>query len=146
MPSDGPRRCARVRRCRIGPAGPRAALAALIADIGREGIAARARRDAEIVLAEVLNNIVEHAYGGRGGWVEATLRYAPGAIIVCLRDGGRCHAGPPPDAPGRRAHQAPGRGAAEGGYGLPIVRALARGMRHRRHGGVNRLELTLPRG
>jgi serine/threonine-protein kinase RsbW len=134
------------RRCTIGGAGPRALLAALMDDLGRIGVTARALRDAEIVLAEVLNNIVEHAYAGRGGWVEVTLRLAPGLVTVRLRDGGRRHSGPPPGAPGRRAHQAAGRTPAEGGYGLPIVRALARRVRHARRERENRLELALPRG
>ena len=115
-------------------------------DLGRIGVTARALRDAEIVLAEVLNNIVEHAYAGRGGWVEVRLRLAPGLVAVRLRDGGRRHSGPPPGAPGRRAHQAAGQTPAEGGYGLPIVRALARRVRHERYERENRLELGLPRG
>ena len=136
----------RTRRCTIGGAGPRALLAALMEDLDRIGMTARALRDAEIVLAEVLNNIAEHAYAGRGGWVEVRLRLAPGVVAVVLRDGGRRHSGPPPGAPGRRAHQAVGRTPAEGGYGLPIVRALARRVRHERRERENRLELALPRG
>lgn len=38
------------------------------------------RGTAEIVLAEALNNVVEHAYAGRRGKIELWLRLLPGAL------------------------------------------------------------------
>lgn len=81
-----------VRRYRLGtdPAALRAGLALLTLELARLGLRDQALTDAEIVLAEVLNNIGEHAYGGAGGWVDVALvARAPGGVCCLIRDRGR---------------------------------------------------------
>ncbi len=90
------------------------------------------RRDAVLIaLAEVLNNIAEHAYGGMAGPVTVNLRRGAGAVTVRVLDKGdtaplfACAEAPDP------AH------LPEGGFGLPLIRALAEGLVQQRRLGCN---------
>lgn len=109
------------------------------AGIGRDG-----RDLAEIVLAEVLNNVAEHAYDGRGGPVDLRLRRCTGAVVCLVRDhgrpmpGGQAPAGRPP-AMGATLDDLP-----EGGFGWYLIRSLVYDLRYRRLRGCNRLRLALP--
>lgn len=96
---------------------------------------------AEIVLAEVLNNIVEHAYAEHGrGVVELGVRPVPGALAFTIRDdglpmtGGAVPKGHPPDL------SVPLDDLPEGGFGWLMIHDLTRDLRYRRIG--NRNELT----
>lgn len=100
----------------------------------------------ELVVAEVLNNIVEHAYRDRPA----------GRIIVCLafRATGLCadftdygcempgH-GPPE---GRAVDlDRPPEALPEGGFGWFLIRSLTTELRYRRADGANHLSLTVAR-
>jgi serine/threonine-protein kinase RsbW len=128
------------------PLALRAGLGRLMVDLSHLGMAPQARIDAEIVLAEVLNNIAEHAYAGAGGPIRLALIASPGDDVACLiADCGRpmpqtAAPTPPPRGPVN------GAAIAEGGYGLALVAALAPGGRYRRLVGRNWLRLTLAMG
>ncbi|PTE16352.1 ATP-binding protein [Pseudogemmobacter blasticus] len=93
------------------------------------------RSNAEIVLAEVLNNIAEHAYAGRPGPIRLWVAREPGRLCLRVEDEGRPMPGhrlPPDRLP------APGE-LAEGGFGWHLIRALASDLRYDRCGSLNRL-------
>lgn len=98
----------------------------------------------EIALAEVFNNIVEHAYGDAGqGRIEVSVEMRdPGMHFMIVDYGkpmpaGRLPGGAPAD-PSRDAHE-----QAEGGYGLYMIRQLARKLRYERVDGRNRLSFRI---
>lgn len=102
---------------------------------------------AELVLAEALNNVVEHAYRDAApGWVQLRCRKRADGIHVTIRDRG---------APMPRRHAPTGRLAdvvltpvevSEGGYGWFIIRGLARDIAYRREAGMNVLSFRLAIG
>lgn len=100
------------------------------------------RAMAELVLAEVLNNVVEHAYGGQAGRIALRLRRQPAGLAFCVVDDGCAM----PDGP-LSSRTAPTVGPdgdlPQGGFGLPLIRALAHALRYRRHRGYNVLSVTL---
>lgn len=89
-----------------------------------------------LVLAEVLNNVAEHAYGGAVGPVAVSLRRGGGGIVAQVLDrgcdapviAGLCPA--PVDLP-------------EGGFGFGLIRALATGVEQRRRMGCNVLRFCV---
>jgi serine/threonine-protein kinase RsbW len=96
---------------------------------------------AEIVLAEVLNNIVEHAGGPRGGARVAVALWPAAAGILCrVRDDGRPLPGHdlPAAAPPVPAS------LPEGGFGWVLIRGLTRDLAYRRRRGRNELVFTIP--
>lgn len=99
-----------------------------------------------VALAEVLTNIVEHGYEGRGGApIELAWAASASGFVVEVRDGGRPiprdrldWAGPtttfgfdPTDI----------GGLPEGGMGLGIIKTAFDHVAYRSQGGVNRLRL-----
>lgn len=107
----------------------RAALQGLTLALGHRGISEPDRGTAEIVLAEVLNNIVEHAYQSAAGEIEVTIRLGPSALDCRVADsghpmpGGLLPAGAPPPLP-------PEGELAEGGYGWYLIRSLSQDLRY----------------
>ena len=98
----------------------------------------------QIVLAEALNNIVEHAYGAPGmGKIELTLCLLDDHIQVELRDSGK----PMPDrvipsADSPRTGPAP-ETLPEGGFGWKIIDDLTQDLNYRRNPGGNVLRFRL---
>ena len=96
----------------------------------------------ELVLAEVLNNVVEHAYAGcPEGIVRLFARSGGDEIEVTVTDSGKSFpAGVPPlrDFPVVDADDPP-----EGGFGWPLIRALCTALRYRREGERNILDFTM---
>jgi serine/threonine-protein kinase RsbW len=100
---------------------------------------------AELVLAEVLNNIVEHAYARTSGDIEVRLLATAGGITCKVIDAGVAmpdHAppsgslpagigGPPDDLP-------------EGGFGWHLIRTLTRDLAYERQNGRNHLSFVIP--
>lgn len=122
------------------PLAVRQVLHRLIADLEGRDIPPEARGAAEIVLAEALNNVVEHAYAEAGGEIEFEL--------VPERDGLRCSIVDRGAAmPGLRLPEGAlpaGDQPAEGGFGWFLIRSLARDLRYDRVEGTNRLSFSLP--
>jgi serine/threonine-protein kinase RsbW len=99
-----------------------------------------ARGTAEIVMAEVLNNIVEHAYGEAGGWIEMALHSEAGGIDCHIMDTGRPFPlGEPP------AGNLPDLSTdlPEGGFGWALIRAFAEDLRYERRDGWNHIRFRI---
>lgn len=99
---------------------------------------------AEIVLAEVLNNIVEHAYQDHGrGVIELGVESLPGWLAFTIRDdglpmpGGKPPDGSPPDL------SVPFGALPEGGFGWLMIHELTQGLSYRRIGNRNELRFRL---
>ncbi|WP_121060530.1 ATP-binding protein [Chachezhania antarctica] len=98
----------------------------------------------EIVLAEALNNVVEHAYAARpGGKIRVRLRRTRSHLVVTIRDTGRPFPGKrlPPfvelDLSGSLDS------LPEGGFGWSLIRDLTGAVRYRHISGVNVLYLRM---
>lgn len=120
----------------------RALLAGMRARLRAHGLPETACGTVEIVLAEALNNIVEHAYDGtEGGEIALQAVLGPDGLTVTLSDHGAAL-----PAPGLPAGHLPelGTGTAalpEGGFGWFLIRSLTREVHHAREAGANRLTL-----
>jgi serine/threonine-protein kinase RsbW len=98
----------------------------------------------EVVLAEVMNNVAEHAYAWRrDGEMILGLRQTRDGIIVSVTDEGL----PMPDADlpfgDRLDPTMPLADMPEGGFGWLIIRQLARDVTYVREGGVNQLSFRI---
>ena len=98
----------------------------------------------EVVLAEVLNNVAEHAYAWRrDGEMLLGLRMTAEGLVVSVTDEGL----PMPDAElpfGERLDPTvPVGDLPEGGFGWLIIRQLARDVSYVRQDGVNQLSFRI---
>ena len=94
----------------------------------------------EIVLAETLNNITEHAYGDQGGPICMRARAAWGKLTVVIHDRGAplppgivLAGGPDGIDPGALP---------EGGFGWHLIRSLATEVSHNRMARWNELKVV----
>ena len=108
-------------------------------------LSAEGRGTAELVLAEVLNNIAEHAYAAGAGPVEVTLAAGRTGILCRIVDKGVALPGESlpeghlPGGPGTALADLP-----EGGFGWHLIRALTADLAYQRSDGCNRLSFLLP--
>ena len=108
-----------------------------LCDLGEE-----ARGTAEIVLAEVLNNIVEHAYADQPGEIRVEVMQGDAGIRCQIRDRGRPMPGGMPPL-GHLKPLAEGDDLPEGGFGWFLIRALVQDLTYDRDGGENILSFRL---
>ena len=136
----------RVTLAAADPEQVRAALGCLVQALAARGVAVADRGTAELVLAEALNNISEHAYAGPGaGPVAVALRVGRHHITARLRDRGRPMPGLRPPR-GTLPGGGPDRASLpEGGFGWFLIRDLCAALRYRRAAGENRLTLRIAR-
>ncbi len=119
----------------------RVTLARITAALVRQGLTPEDRSSAEIVLAEVLNNIVEHGYApGDPGPIWLAIMIEPDRLQVTISDFG---------APLPPALLQPGFGPdpqalPEGGFGWFLIHSLTTDLRAGRTGTLNRLSFRLP--
>ena len=102
---------------------------------------ATARGTAQIVIAEALNNIVEHAYASGAGEIELSLRRSGGKLSVRITDRGQPMPGntlPAGALPAPDPANPP-----EGGFGWFLIRSLTQDLRYCRSGGCNHLFFRL---
>jgi serine/threonine-protein kinase RsbW len=124
------------------PMAVRAALRRLVGDLEGLAVPSEALGAAEIVLAEALNNIVEHAYSERGGEIDLILEPGPDGLRCAIEDrGGPLPGLALPDGLLPAAEDGP----PEGGFGWFLIRSIARDIRYDRTDGTNRLTFSLPR-
>ncbi|MBL4926828.1 ATP-binding protein [Fuscibacter oryzae] len=104
-------------------------------------LTADGRSTTELVLAEVLNNVVEHAYARYPGEIELRLTVDPACLHCQIIDSGlpmpeeRLPAGDPPNL---------GGDLPEGGFGWNLIRTLTTGLEYHRLAGRNYLQFSLP--
>jgi serine/threonine-protein kinase RsbW len=126
------------------PRAVRAALGSVTNRLASAGIGPDVRAEVELVLGEVLNNVVEHAFSdGRTGRVSVVLR-TDGARLRCevRDDGGQMPEGRLPR--GHLPQDAPSPDELpEGGFGWFLIRSLAADISYRRVAGANRMRFTL---
>ncbi|MFN6952655.1 MAG: ATP-binding protein [Albidovulum sp.] len=129
---------------RADPVAIRRSLSRMLACPPLSGLGVEARGAAELVLAEILNNVAEHAYGAAGGTVEVTLSPDAGGVLCQIVDAGR----PMPN--GRLpegklpASTAPLQDLPEGGFGWHLIRSLCADITYTRSEGRNRLMFLIP--
>lgn len=126
------------------PQATRSVLSDIEQALERCGVPASTRETIELVLAEVINNVVEHAYAERPGPVELRLRATAGAIDCVIIDegtgmpGGKLPGGTRPSVGGALAD------LPEGGFGWSLIRDLTGDLSYRRTGGKNHLSFRIP--
>jgi serine/threonine-protein kinase RsbW len=95
------------------------------------------RRDLELVLAEALNNVAEHAYAQMpGGEVRVTVTRKSDHLLISIRDHGVAMPVHRPQVPTPTEN-----GSSEGGRGWLLINALCRKVSYERLAGTNRLML-----
>ena len=137
VPESGAERACRIR-IENRAIAVREGLKELFDDPLLHGLTVAEQGQAEIVLAEVLNNIVEHAYAQFPGETEVLVAREDGALCFHITDCGLPYPGaamPKGDLPALDAlHDMP-----EGGFGWYLIRRLTSGLTYRRDAGQNRL-------
>jgi serine/threonine-protein kinase RsbW len=124
------------------PAAVRAALARLLAAAPVQDLPEDDRGTVELVLAEVLNNVAEHAYAGGSGPVEVGLCATPLGLACRIVDRGL--AMPNGELPtGALPHSTPAD-LPEGGFGWHLIRSLTADLTYARSAGQNRLSFLIP--
>ncbi|WP_050526950.1 ATP-binding protein [Pseudorhodobacter aquimaris] len=104
---------------------------------------ADARGTAEIVLAEVFNNVVEHAYATRQGRIKVCLKNHPDGVLVTVIDSGSPF--PQQQLPqGLLPEINAWDDLPEGGFGWYLIRSQVRHLSYQREGKHNRLTFCLP--
>ena len=116
----------------------RTALADALAGLGYLGLSNEERGTLEIVLAEALNNVVEHA--ARAGGIELRINGAGRTLRCAVIDDGEPMTGTIAE---RAAPPDPFR-LDEGGFGCFLIAALAEDVRYVSRAGRNRLSFRLP--
>jgi serine/threonine-protein kinase RsbW len=100
----------------------------------------------QLVLAEALNNVVEHALAGTRGMTLVEIRGSIGdhfLELVVIDEGSAMQEGhaPRPNAPDVGGDMAD---LPEGGFGWFLINTLAQDIRYERRGEFNHLSLRLP--
>lgn len=97
----------------------------------------------ELVLAEALNNVVEHAYARFPGQIEVELRRGTDQLHFHIADKGLPMPGAEPPQ-GRLPEVGAFDDLPEGGFGWFLIRSLAQDLRYRREGERNMLSFDVP--
>jgi len=127
------------------PDSVRDGLARILALPPLTGLSDDDRGTAEVVLAEVLNNIGEHAYAGGAGTVEVTLVPVMAGLDCLVVDQGVTMPGnQPPTGRLTVGPETPVPDLLEGGFGWHLIRVLTQDLAYARIDGCNRLSFTLP--
>jgi serine/threonine-protein kinase RsbW len=138
-----------------------AAVIALGEALARTDLCEDLRIDVELVAAEAMNNVVEHAYReGGSGWLEILVEMAASGPAIGVVDGGRplpvgllgpiapdgCGVTPAFEGSpsGRTAVEEPDE-MAEGGFGWQMIRSCAAAICYERTEGMNRLRIEVGR-
>lgn len=129
-------------------AATRKALAQLLNGLEPLGLEPEECSTVELVLAEVLNNIVEHAYPDpdRPGPIHIHCSHARDGLHLIIRDQGLPMPGGQPPLGLAQSVTVAVDDLPEGGFGWFLVRDLARDLSYRRTAGVNQLEVRLAVG
>ncbi len=135
-----------VHRTLSGPFAVRAALIEIAGKLDGAGLPPEIAASAQIVLAEVLNNVVEHAYGFRdGGVIMLHIWVAEDALWCETNDhGAALPEGRLPDGTFPQIDPQDACNLPEGGFGWALVRELADEITYDRVARTNRLHFRIP--
>lgn len=126
------------------PRDVRRTCVAVEADLRAAGVSSDAAARMELICAEVLNNIVEHAMSDQpDGWIEVHIDPAAPGCLTFLDNGAPMPDGVPLQATGPDM-SAPKETLSEGGYGWHLIRSLAEHVEYDRSDGKNSVRITLP--
>lgn len=135
------------------PFAVRAGLARMFAAPPLANLSADHRGTVQVVLAEVLNNIAEHAYTGGNGEISVSLRQTGAGLHCLVTDDGVAMPGgtlPVGNHPAQRhgrpdlpLQDMPLADLPEGGFGWHLIRRLTQDLHYARVGGQNRLTFLI---
>lgn len=127
------------------PHGVRAGLLQMRKLLCGDGVNRNDRGTCETVLAEVMNNIVEHAYADRhDGGIDVVLVHDGFGLRVDITDSGAPMPGECLPGPYRSSLDVAPCDLPEGGFGWAMIRDLTTGLEYRRTDGINRLRFRIP--
>ncbi|CUH75524.1 ATP-binding protein [Tropicibacter naphthalenivorans] len=99
----------------------------------------------ELALAEVLNNVVEHAYRDRSdGEIRVDLKFADSCLRARIVDFGAPMPGGVPPCGKMADLDVPTEDLPEGGFGWFLIRSLANRLTYHQCDGANHLTLEIP--
>lgn len=99
----------------------------------------------ELVLAEVMNNIAEHAYADpTRGAIEVTAKLEHGRLCCEVRDWGIEIPAAVMTPPSSATAETDLADLPEGGWGWSLILGLTEALRYRRDGGMNALSFEIP--
>ena len=112
-----------------------------------DGLEQEERGSVELVLAEVLNNVVEHAYGPEErGWISLFCTPGPDGLQFRIQDSGRpMPEGIPPMGSPAALPEAL-EALPEGGFGWFLIRDLSHDVSYQRQGELNVLSFRIKVG
>jgi serine/threonine-protein kinase RsbW len=123
---------------RAEPSSVRAALRRITTAVPVCNLSGDQRGTVELVLAEVLNNVAEHAYADAAGHVAVTVALIPdGLACEVMDEGAAMPDGQPPEG------RLPEGDLPEGGFGWHLIRSLTCDLAYRRQRGSNRLSFVI---
>lgn len=126
------------------PLEVRRALERVLGDLSPLDLSEDERGTVELVLAEVLNNVVEHAYSEEAsGVIEITVLQGARRLFCTVTDQGRPMPGLAAPSGIAADVDVPMEALPEGGFGWFLIRELSRDLRYCREGGENRLSFSL---
>ena len=118
------------------PAAIRAGLQEMFSSELLMALSDGSRGNVEIVLAEALNNVVEHAYANYTDNIEIGITCGNGFLFVRIADAGIPMPGD--DLPGGRLWKATdSQHPQEGGFGWYLIRSLSQDLTYARDGSLN---------
>lgn len=124
------------------PTAVRDGLRALLDTLLLQSLPEDGRGTAEIVLAEALNNIVEHAYAQHDGEIEISLQLRRNELLCKVSDtGAPMPGGQLPN--GVLTTLGDFADLPEGGFGWHLIRSLSKDLTYHREGGRNLLSFRL---
>lgn len=126
-----------------GDHATRAVLADLVETLSGNGVLPDTLWTLELILAEALNNVTEHAYEEGGGPVELEVMQRVDGLECRISDHGKPM--PSDDAPNPPLPVIePPDSLPEGGFGWHIIRSLTTDLTYRRSNGRNILTMLVP--
>lgn len=122
-------------------------LGAIVAQLEAYGLTREEIGSAEVVIAEALNNIVEHAFlEVPDGRIDLALRQTGRGLYVDIADSGAAMPGGAPPLGDPVDPSAPREDMPEGGFGWFLIRALVHDLDYERTGDVNHLSFRIAVG
>ncbi|MBY6154832.1 ATP-binding protein [Vannielia litorea] len=129
------------------PLEVRRALERVLGDLSPLQLSEEDRGKVEVVLAEVLNNVVEHAYdAAAAGVIEITVLQGQQRLFCSVTDRGRAMPGLSAPSGEAAVVDVPTEALPEGGFGWFLIRELSDNLSYRREGDGNRLTFSLKVG